>query len=540
MSYETSITSAVGASLSVKQQNIRAGVLPNNIGQTALNVLYGTLVDTYDPNQMTQTLTTKISTYRKMQADPTVGGALQGYENILSLVSWAVHRADFDAMGMSPEEYDEDLAQEIRDFVASCFDDMSTQIEDHVSAALDMLPIGFQVTVPEFKIRAGDDNDTYVRSKYNDGKIGWKFWKTIRQESINRWLVPDGGGYEDLTGLQQSLKEGGYLNIPRNRMLLFRTTAKGGNMEGESILYSAVSTWAQLQKTLGIEQVSLSRNLEGIPVLKIASRYLSDNATEDEASLRDFLIRQVKSVKYNEQTAIVLPSDVDPESGTPIIDIELMTAGPNVRVDQCRTVASAQEQLIAESILANFMKLGSGGGSYAMSASQQDMFVLAMKKYLENIASVINYEAIPTLLKANGMDLRYAPKLVHEGLDTDSIGVYVDALVKTVQSGVVVPTKDMQRRVLSKLKMPTAGSDEAWDKTEAMQEELMEATRKQAEAAAAAPAGGNNPQSGPNQQKGTETSPEKLKKNIQPEVYELGGKYYQLIDEQYVEVGAGL
>jgi hypothetical protein len=461
---------------------VRQGVLPEEVGQSALNVLHGQLIDIKDPNEATRNLGSKIRTYRKMQADPTIGGALQGYENILSLVSWDTAQAEYEKSGISKEDFDESKAKESRDFVQSCFDDMSTSVEDKISASLDMLSIGFQVTVPQFKVRAGYTDDPRFRSKHNDGKIGWKSWKTIHQESIDRWLIEDGDGYEDLTGLRQRLVNGGYKTIPRNRMLLFRTTAKGGNMEGESILYSAVSTWQSLQKTLKIEDVALSRNLEGIPVLKLPSRYLSANATTEEKKLVNYLILQVKSIKFNEQSAIVLPSDVDPDSKVPMISIELMTAGPNVRVDQCRGVNLAKEQLMAESILANFMKLGSGGGSYAMSSSMQDMFVLAMKKYLDNISNVINNEAIPLLLRANGMDERYAPRLVHEGLDTDSIGVFVDALVKCVQSGVVVPTKGLQRTVLTKMRASTVEADAAWEKTEELQDKLIEATERQAEA----------------------------------------------------------
>ena len=217
---------------------------------------------------------------------------------------------------------------------------------------------------------------------------------------------------------------------------------------------------------------------------------------------------------------VVLLNDIN------IIDISLMTAGPNVRVDQCRTVATAQESLMAESILANFLKLGNGGGSYAMSSSMQDMFVLAMKKYLDNISNVINNEAIPALMKLNGMDTRYAPKLTHEGLDTDSVGVFVDALVKSVQSGVIVPTKDLQRTVLTKLKAPTTGSDSAWEETEKMQKELMEATKKQAEAAEKAPAA-------PGTNKGT---PEKVQKKNTSEIFEIAGKFFVVQGEEIVEV----
>jgi len=510
-------------------EKIRAGQLPHMLGSTALNIFNGYLVDSTDPNTETKTLYKKILTYREMQADPTISGALQGYENILSLVDWAVQPTNRETSGITEEDFDEEKAQEYRNFVAGCFDDMGENaIDDIVSTALDMLAIGFQITVPQFKVRSGDNDNPKLNSKFSDGKIGWKSWKPIRQESIDRWLVKDGDAYEDLTGVRQRLKAGGYENIPRNRMLLFRSTAKGGSMEGESILYGATKTFYRKEQTLGVEQVSLSRNLEGIPILTAPSRWLSDSATKDEATTRDFLIRQVKSVKYNQQTALVVPSDTD-DKGNRLVNIELMTAGPNVRVDQCRTVASACEQLIAESILANFMKLGSGGGSYAMSSDMTDMFVLAMKKYLNNIASVINKEAIPTLLKANGMDTLYAPRLAHEGLDTDSIGVFVDALMKSIAAGAIVPTKGIQKAVLDKLNLPTEDADSAWEEVEALQKKLMEQSMAETEES-------NTSNKDEIEATGVELSPEKVEKCLGLEVFEIDGVLYKQENNMLVEL----
>lgn len=515
--------SSLDTNLEVAPEKISAGVLPEKLGQTAIHVLSGTLNEIRDPNNLTKTLYSKITTYRKMQADPTVGGALQGYENILSLVSWKTEPVDREESGIDPDDFDEDKAMEYRDFVQSCFTDTGSSIEDLIASALDMLAIGFQLTVPQFKIRAGYNDDPRFNSKYSDGRIGWKSWKTIRQESVDKWLVPDGEGYDELTGVRQRLINGGYETIPRNRLLLFRTTTKGGNMEGESILYSAVSTWIKLQKTLDIEQVSLSRNLEGIPVLKLPNSLLSENATEDEVKLRDYLIRMAKSVKYNEQTALVLPKILD-EHGNELLTFELMTAGANTRVDQCRMVAQDQEKLIAESILANFLKLGSGGGSYAMSSSLQDMFVLAMKKYLDNISSVINNEAIPMLLRANGMDHEYAPKLVHEGLDIESIAAYVDALVKLVQSGVVAPTKQLQRHALNKLAAPTEGADQAWEEILEMQEVLLNSQTEQNNQ--------NTTESEPTQEQDEEL--EKSKNKTSVEIFHKDGKCYSYDRENLV------
>jgi hypothetical protein len=515
--------STMGAAphLEVPQEKLRVGVLPEMEGESASNVMYGTVFDSRDPNPETRTLQSKIKVYKKMQADPTIGGALQGYENILSLVKWSVEPTSKEKTGITDEDFDEKKAKEARDFVASCFDDMTgTSIGDIVAAALDMLAVGHQITVPQFKIRSGYNDVMGLSSKHNDGKIGWKCWRVINQYSVDKWLVPDGGGYCDLTGLSQLRTKGGYDTIPRNRMLLFRTTSKGDNIEGESILYSAVSTWKRLQEVMAIESVSLSRNLEGIPVLSLPPEYLSKNATDDQKRLRDLMLRMVKSVKYNEQVALVIPAAYD-EKGNKLISVELMTAGPNVRVDQCRTVITACEQLIAESVLANFLKLGSGGGSYAMSSSLQDMFVLAMKKYLNNISSVINEEAIPTLLRVNGMDSKYSPVLTHKGLDTDSMGVFVDALMKSIAAGAVIPSKGIQRAVLEKMNLPTDEADNNWEKVEALQAKLMEQQEREQDSEQSI----NTSNKDEIEATGVELSPEKLSKS--KELYEFNGQFFE-------------
>ncbi len=155
--------------LSVPPEKMEPNKLPDDLGQTAIHVLSGMLNDTRDPNKLTSTIHTKINTYKKMQADPTIGGALQGYENILSLVKWKVVPTSAEVLGVAEEEFDEDLAKEYRNFVQSCFNDEGTSIESIVESALDMLAIGFQITVPEFKIRMGYNDTPKLNSKFDDG-----------------------------------------------------------------------------------------------------------------------------------------------------------------------------------------------------------------------------------------------------------------------------------------------------------------------------------------------------------------------------------
>ena len=267
------INNPLGSKIRVKSDPLTSGKEPKDFGQAGLFMFSGHLSQKHNKDPKTNTLRSRISEFRKMQKDPTISGGLKGYENILSIVKWKVVAATEETVG---EKYKPELADEQKKFLASCFEDMTGQgIIDIVSGAFDMLPMGFQIQVPEFKIRGGQTNDPLTNSIFDDGKIGWKSFKTIDQATILKWLVPDGEGYSSLYGIRQQRIVGGMEDIPRNRILIFRTTAKGDSPEGESILEGAYDPWKRLQRTLEIEEISLRRNLEGIPVARCPADYLS-------------------------------------------------------------------------------------------------------------------------------------------------------------------------------------------------------------------------------------------------------------------------
>lgn len=459
------------------------GEEPEDLGQAGLVMHSGRLLRRDDPDKETRTLRSRIREFRKMQKDPTIAGGLKGYENILSIVKWSTVAASEEAVG---ENYNAELAIGQQKFVKSCWEDMTGQgIIDIVSGAFDMLAIGFQLQVPQFKIRGGTTDDPLTNSIFEDGKIGWKSFKTIDQTTVLKWLTPDGEGFSSLYGIKQQRVIGGIENIPRNRLLIFRTTAKGDSPEGESILEGAYGTYRRLQRILKTEEVSIVRNLEGIPLARIPAQYMTTTASESEKSFLSYVTNIVQHMQFNDQTGLVLPSDRD-DKGNLIVDIELMTAGTNARIDASRKIAEAAERLMAEALLATFLKLGGGGGgSYALSSDMTDFFVLAMRKYLDSIRDVINKEAIPTLLAVNNMDKTHMPKIAYEGLDKESVGVFVDALVKATTAGIVIPTKEIQNSVLEKLDISLAGADEAFEKIEAMQLKLQQQLEKQSEAGAA-------------------------------------------------------
>jgi hypothetical protein len=80
-----------------------------------------------------------------------------------------------------------------------------------------------------------------------------------------------------------------------------------------------------------IEAIAVEREMNGIPVGRIPSEYLADNATAAQQSFTNAFKKILRDVKFNDQGFVLLPSDVfenDDGSKTsiPMVQFDLVTA----------------------------------------------------------------------------------------------------------------------------------------------------------------------------------------------------------------------
>lgn len=337
--------------------------LPADVASAGLNLYNGYEHKNQDHPLEVRSSAQSTQFFRKMSTDPTINGTLQMYTSICQMAKWHVEARPND----KKEGFSEDKAQEARQFLEECVEDMQGSMNDVVSQVLDMLTHGFHISVPQFKFRQGPDKDDPKRkSIHSDNKIGWHYWKAIDPYSVDQWDTPQGEGYSLLKGVQQQTISGESSYIKRDRMLLFRTSAKNDSPSGESILLGAIEPWEQKQRSSNIELVGLERNLEGIPVIDVPSSYLSKHATEDQKALVQYLKKVGSSIKFNNQTYMMRPSDRD-ENGEYLIDFQLLSTSGTTRPESARAIVEAKERLIAEALLSQFLKLGSSSGSYALT-----------------------------------------------------------------------------------------------------------------------------------------------------------------------------
>jgi hypothetical protein len=346
-----------------------------------------------------------IRKFREMRDnDSTIGAVMYAVEQILRDVDLNVKPAN-----------SSDEAKREAEFVKSVLDDMDHTLDDHISEALSFLSYGFSWFEVVYKRRVGPtERSDKKRSKYSDGRIGIRKLAARAPWTLSKFEVDQKTG--DVLGIQQTV--GGYNNkttIPTNKSLYYRTTSVNGDPSGRSILRNAYTSYEYLNNLQAIEAIAVERELAGIPVARIPAEYLGPNATSAQAGFVSNLQQILRDVKFNEQGYIILPSDTYPgKDGEPtnvrLVDMELMASNGKRNIDIDPIVKRYQHD-IARSVLSEFLLLGSGSGSYALSKSKTDLFLRALESYIQAIVDVLNKQMVERLWELNGLDYSLMPRI---------------------------------------------------------------------------------------------------------------------------------
>ena len=310
---------------------------------------------------------------------------------------------------------DSDEAKREAEFLKSVIDDMDHSLDDHISEALSHLTYGFAWFEVVYKRREGDMRSPKKNSKFDDGRIGVKKIAIRAPWTVEKFEIDQDTG--EVLGMWQEAAWGKKTTmIPVEKSLYYRTTSLNNDPSGRSVLRNAYVSYTYLNKIQGYEAVAIERELHGVPVGRMPAEYLSGDATADQANLRGQFERILRDLKNNEQGYALLPSDLYMDAdGKPtnqrLMDIELITANGSRSIDIDHVVKRYQHD-IARSLMAEFLMLGSGSGSYALSKSKTDLFLRSLESYINTIVDVLNKQLVEPLWKLNGLSWDVMPKLV--------------------------------------------------------------------------------------------------------------------------------
>lgn len=362
-------------------------------------------------------------TYREMlDNSSTVGAIIFAIQQQMRKVVWRTKEAS-----------DRPEAKEAAEFADSLRFDMSETWEEFIAEALSMLGYGFAPHEIVYKRRNGKNVARgEPPSKFNDGRIGIRRLPIRGQDTVIKWFFDQNG---TTLGLTQQPWVGVLIDIPIEKLLLFRPTVHKGNPEGRSILRNAYRPYTFIKRLEEQEAIMIER-FGGLPVITVPNALLEAAGAGDakaQATLAAYK-RIVTNVRVDEQMGIVLPSDTYPgaagmPSNVPMYGFRLETPnGGRTSVDAGNTIERYKLE-ITMTVLADFLSLGHAArGTQNLAISKVDMFMSAIEGWLNMIASVLNRFLLPRVWALNGMDPALMPEYVPDlaqRIDLDSLGNFV-------------------------------------------------------------------------------------------------------------------
>ncbi len=380
--------------------------------------------------------------YREMMDnDATIGSVLFIIEMMFRAMIWRVESRD-DKM-KDESKYSAEQKEAIEWLRGVLFKDMDIPFSDFLSEALSFLGYGWAYFEIVYKLRIGpEEKDPKRKSYFTDGKIGIRKLAIRSQDTLDHWEIDEDNGGEIRGMWQNPPFSYGTLYIPIEKALLFRTKPYRGSPEGRSVLRNVYRAWYHLKYIEEYESIAIERELNGLPVVKIPQELLASDDPTDIAVVNSYL-ELARDIKRNEQGGIVIPSnpyrDRDGKiSEHKLVDVSLLASEGTRDIDTDKVITRYQFN-IARALLLDFMMIGSGDrGSFALSKSKIDIFLRAIRGWLECIARPINDHLIPKLWKMNNFNPKVMPRIAPGSLSPENLEEIGTFLEKLKKAGMII------------------------------------------------------------------------------------------------------
>jgi hypothetical protein len=361
-----------------------------------------------------------IEKYKEMQwNDPVIASCLSAIRMLCRRVPWRTKPS-------TQQGFDLEAAA----FLESCLNDMSRTWLDIVDEILkNMLPYGFAPEEIVYKRRTGPSPNPSMRSRYSDGRIGWRKLEIRSPDTVWRWQFDDHGGVQGLYQLSPPHFQHTY--IPINKLALFRTTTDLENPEGMSILRGAFRPWYMCKNIENIEAIGIERDLAGLPVIEAPAELFSASASVEQKALLATLKTMATNIRRDEEMGVVLPSNKD-ANGNQMYRLSLLSTAGSRQIDTDKVI-QRYNMLKAMTMLADFMLMGhNAGGNRSIVDNRSNLFTTAICAYLDMIADVMNKHVIPRLFELNpDIQISDYPTIEHgdlESMDLDVLGKFMQAI----------------------------------------------------------------------------------------------------------------
>jgi hypothetical protein len=385
----------------------------------------------------------RLCTFDKMAEDDAVANSID-VTNIL--VTNAIHHGEFVSKSGTPS------SKIAADFLNYAIRNLSsgTWLESVNNSVTD-LQYGFslQNIVAETR-KTGPFAGAKVLKKLapRDQKsiFGWVWDKKLRNlkgfvQKPNRVQLREPKAKEFESGILLSSISNGLLRpfhpfISTQQMLHFRHNPTNNNPQGDSPLTHIYDAWLEKKLVERYEVVGVSKDLGGAVVLRVPSELVeraNDPVTyPNEAAEYTQLQKDAGALHAGESSFIVLTSDVDEVTKTPLFDFELKGIDGGGKQYNTSDIIDQKRKSIYNMFGTGFLLTGqSGHGSNALSSNQMTTHDYYVDRSIMWKEDVINNQLAPRLLAINNIKLDWKDMPVFKAADPSKPDL--DIISKVIQ-----------------------------------------------------------------------------------------------------------
>lgn len=344
----------------------------------------------------------------EMKNNPTVSSALNVYNYMMTRKKWTVK-------GKS------DISAERAAIIETMMNDMEDSWEGFIQSVLDYLCYGFSIheLVPYRRLKRNG-------SKYNDGLIGIKKLAIRNQDTIEKFNFSEDG--RELLGVSQNISKlehsykfqnlknkDGFIDIPREKFLLFTASATAGNPQGNSILKRVYLAHKMLTLLQENELLTIAKDARGLLKIEVPAAYLQGDSAPDAGASAEAFKQVIDQFNEGKCGGLLVPQQADAESKLNMFNYELMSSRGTASVDVESVIKRLQSDIL-QNMSVDVLALGGNGGSgsYALASEKTTLLSLAVDSRLKEMQNTLNRELIPYICKMNGWSLEDSPYFDYE------------------------------------------------------------------------------------------------------------------------------
>lgn len=382
-----------------------------------------------------------ITTYREMQDnEPIIAATLLVFELLLRQTDVRVTAAD-----STPQ------AQLAAYEIETALQDVVGGWDALLSNALTMLGYGYSLVEVVYKLRRGPDAPPIFRSKYLDGKWGWRKLAPRAQNTVWQWDFDVDS--DEVVGVWQRPPVDYKLRyLPADKLLHFRLRPQKDNPEGYALIRPAYTPYYYAKQMRFTEAVGVERTIAGLPTMQVPERIFFSQGPSEKA-VRAQVESFLRDIRQDEQLGAIIPSETD-DAGQPTgWKFELKSSGSQA-VD-VGSIIKRYESRMAMALLTEVMLLGQDGmGSYALSRDKTELFIVGLTGILENVLNHCNERLIPPLVRLNGHPIAVSPTLEHgpvKAPNLSDVAAYIGAISG---AGLLTPDTETERAARDLVNLP--------------------------------------------------------------------------------------